>query len=68
MGDSRFTLGDEVRIRSTDVTESLGVAGHTGIVYGYTTPSVTGVDVIGKRIASNRGSECNRLVITVTLG
>ncbi len=47
MGDSRFTLGDKVRIRSTDVTESLGVAGHTGIVYGYTTPSVTGVDVIG---------------------
>jgi hypothetical protein len=47
MSDSRLTLGDKVRIRSTDVTESLGVAGQTGIVYGYTTPSVTGVDVIG---------------------
>lgn len=47
MGDSRFTLGDIVRIRSTDVTESLGVAGQTGMVYGYTTPSVTKVDAVG---------------------
>src|ERR1700736_6855396 len=44
MGDSRFTLGDQVRIRTTNITESLGVAGQTGMVYGYTTPSLTGVD------------------------
>jgi hypothetical protein len=47
MGDSRFTLGDKVRVRTTDVTESFGVAGQRGIVYGYTTPSVTGAEVIG---------------------
>ena len=43
----RITFGDKVRIRSTDATEARGVAGQTGIAYGYTTPSVTGVEVIG---------------------
>lgn len=41
-------FGDNVRIRSTPLTESLGLAGLTGSVYGETTPSVTGVTVIGE--------------------
>ena len=42
-----ITFGDRVRVRLSDVTERLGIAGQTGIVHGSTTPSVTGVDVIG---------------------
>ena len=42
------TFGDKVRIRSSVETESRGVAGLSGQVYGQTTPSVTGVDVIGE--------------------
>lgn len=41
-------FGDSVRIRSTPLTESLGLSGLTGSVYGETTPSVTGVKVIGE--------------------
>jgi hypothetical protein len=48
MGTSRVTFGDRVRIRLTDATEVLGIAGQTGTVFGRTTPSVTGVEVIGK--------------------
>ncbi|MGB8011823.1 MAG: hypothetical protein WCF68_09440 [Terriglobales bacterium] len=47
MNSSRISFGDKVRIRSEKATESKGVAGKTGIVYGQTTPSVTGVEVIG---------------------
>jgi hypothetical protein len=42
-----ISFGDRVRIRSTEATETLGIAGQMGIVNGRTTPSVTGVDVIG---------------------
>jgi hypothetical protein len=42
-----FSFGDTVRIRSTEFTETLGLAGKTGKFYGFTTPSITGVDVIG---------------------
>ena len=41
------SFGDNVRIRVTSETEAAGVAGLTGQVYGLTTPSVTGVEVIG---------------------
>jgi hypothetical protein len=44
---SDITFGDNVRVRSTPETEELGVAGQVGQVYGETTPSVTGVAVIG---------------------
>jgi hypothetical protein len=47
MNAPRITFGDKVRIRCTDATEALGVAGQIGIVYGGTTPSVTGIEVIG---------------------
>ena len=40
-------FGDHVRIRTTEETERLGLAGREGIVFGWTTPSVTGVEVIG---------------------
>jgi hypothetical protein len=40
-------LFDNVRIRRTPLTEELGVADCIGQVYGDTTPSVTGVNVIG---------------------
>jgi len=42
------TLGDNVRIRESPDTQSKGVAGLTGQVYGQTTPSQTGVEVIGE--------------------
>jgi hypothetical protein len=43
----QVSFGDNVRINSTPETEALGVAGRIGQVYGYPTPSVTGVAVIG---------------------
>lgn len=44
---SEISFGDQVRIHQTPETEALGVAGRVGQVHGYTTPSVTGVVVIG---------------------
>jgi len=40
-------FADRVRIKSTEETERLGLAGREGQVFGWTTPSVTGVPVIG---------------------
>jgi hypothetical protein len=40
-------FGDRVRIKASPETEAAGVAGLEGDVYGFTTPSVTGVSVIG---------------------
>jgi hypothetical protein len=40
-------FGDHVRIRATPLTARLGLAGLIGTVYGETTPSITGVEVIG---------------------
>jgi hypothetical protein len=48
MGDVTLSFGDNVRIRSTPLTDELGFAGLAGSIYGETTPSVTGVDVIGE--------------------
>jgi len=47
------SFGDNVRVRSTPLTERLGLANLIGNVHGETTPSVTGVEVIGE-------SEVNR--------
>jgi hypothetical protein len=41
------SFGDNVRIRDIQLTQDLGLAGLRGVVYGSTTPSVTGVTVIG---------------------
>ena len=43
----QISFGDKVRLRATPATESRGIAGRTGIVHGFTTPSQTGVEVIG---------------------
>ena len=43
-----ISFGDNVRVASTPLTDSLGLAGLTGAVYGETTPSVTGVEVVGQ--------------------
>jgi len=48
MKEGRIAFCDRVRVRRTDETESRRVVGLTGIVHGRTTPSVTGVSVIGK--------------------
>ena len=45
---SQISFGDRVRIRSTEATKKLGIAGEMGIVNGRTTPSVTSVEVIGE--------------------
>jgi hypothetical protein len=42
------SFGDNVRVRSTPETEALGVAGRIGQVWGQTTPSVTGVALVGR--------------------
>jgi hypothetical protein len=41
-------FGDKIRVRSTPETEARCLAGLVGVVYGETTPSVTGVGVIGE--------------------
>jgi hypothetical protein len=40
-------FADRVRIKTSEETERLGLAGREGQVYGWTTPSATGVSVIG---------------------
>lgn len=40
-------FADRVRIKRTEETERLGLAGREGQVFGYTTPSVTDVAVVG---------------------
>jgi hypothetical protein len=40
-------FGDKVRIVDTPLTRAQGFAGMHGVVYGVTTPSVSGVPVIG---------------------
>ncbi len=40
-------FGDRVRARRSAETEGAGLAGREGTVHGFTTPSVTGVDVVG---------------------
>ncbi|MCY2994781.1 MAG: hypothetical protein NTY19_44005, partial [Planctomycetota bacterium] len=42
-----ISFGDNVCVRVTPATTTAGLAGLTGHVYGHTTPSVTGVEVIG---------------------
>ena len=48
LDDSQVSFGDNVRVLPTIRTEEQGVAGLLGQVYGWTTPSVTGVEVIGE--------------------
>ena len=43
-----ISFGDNVRVRPSPEAEARGVAGLSGQVYGETTPSVTGVSVIGQ--------------------
>ena len=43
-----FSFCDNVRIRRSPETEAAGIAGRVGQIYGETTPSVTGVVVIGE--------------------
>lgn len=47
MNKQQISFGDNVRIRMRPETEKLGVAGKTGSITGETSPSVTGVPVIG---------------------
>jgi hypothetical protein len=46
--DIPISFGDNVRVRSAPETVSRGLAGLAGQVRGETTPSVTGVEVIGE--------------------
>jgi hypothetical protein len=50
MPTPRISFGDKVAIVATDCTEALGIVGQTGIVHGVTSPSVTGVKVVGETI------------------
>ena len=42
-----LSFGDNVRVLDTAETQRRGFAGRRGQVYGHTTPSITGVEVIG---------------------
>ena len=44
---SDLSFGDNVRIRSTPETQSHAIAGLRGQIHGETTPSLTGIAVIG---------------------
>jgi hypothetical protein len=44
---NNISFGDGVRVLRTDLTEQRGLAGLGGVVHGWTTPSVTGVSLIG---------------------
>jgi hypothetical protein len=48
MSDQTISFGDHVRVRSAPITEQKSLAGLDGHVHGETTPSVTGVEVIGE--------------------
>jgi hypothetical protein len=45
--DPGISFGDNVRVRSTPITEQTGLAGLVGQVFGWTTPSVSGAKVVG---------------------
>ena len=47
VGDGRLTMGDNVRMRDTELTRALGIAGKSGTIYGETKPSTSGVEVVG---------------------
>jgi hypothetical protein len=40
-------IGDIVRVRATHATRDVRLAGLEGQVFGFTTPSITGIEVIG---------------------
>jgi hypothetical protein len=43
-----ISFGDHVRVKPSIETEKAGLSNKTGLVYGETTPSITGVEVIGQ--------------------
>jgi hypothetical protein len=43
-------FADRIKIKPSEETERLGLAGREGQVYGWTTPSATGVSVIGSQV------------------
>ena len=45
----KITFGDKVRVRNTPDADAAGVANLEGDVFGFTTPSVTSVSVIGSK-------------------
>lgn len=42
-------LGDNVRVRESQETRALGIAGRVGSIFGFTTPSITNVNVVGAK-------------------
>lgn len=53
MNAPRISFGDKVRVRANSSTENHGIAGQTGVVCAFTTPSQTGVKVIGDTLDDN---------------
>jgi hypothetical protein len=43
-----ISFGDNVRVRDTAATKTAGIAGRAGNVHGFTTPSITGVEILGE--------------------
>lgn len=41
-------MGDNVRMRDTELTRALGIAGAAGSIYGETRPSTSGEEVLGE--------------------
>jgi len=47
MSDTPIGFGDQVRVLASPETEAVGLSGLEGEVHGLTTPSASGVDVVG---------------------
>jgi len=45
---SPISFGDRARVRKTPATKAAGLAGLVGDVFGETTPSATGIKVVGE--------------------
>jgi len=50
MSNIKISMFDNVRVRHSTITDDRGLSGKQGQVYGETTPSSTGVEVIGELI------------------
>src|SRR5207247_998028 len=56
--DLPAAFGDRVRIRAAAETLAAGMAGRTGVVFGITTVSVSGVELVGTPTEDTACNQC----------
>jgi hypothetical protein len=47
VGELGLSFADHIRVLAAPETERAGLAGSVGQIYGFTTPSITGISVVG---------------------